>query len=359
MADLQQIRSVVEQAVSQRLNEHFDELRLQIVEQVVLKIEPLLASAAAEAPAAEAATEPSPATSLLNAAVSSIQESQAQADILKALLEGVSKFSPRSALFVVRGTTLAGWQARGFADDNVRGVVVDGSKGLSSRAIQDRGRASAAAAEFDSGLIEKQGNPWDGNATVFPLVVKDKVAAILYCDSGRESGRNTDYSAVEVLTRYTCLWLEHAATKKHLAGGAEGVSATAPVPSSPVAAPVAPPTPPPVPAPAAAPAPAKVAATEPALDNLPPEEQELHKKAKRFAKLLVDEIKLYNQSKVAEGKQNRDLYKVLREDIEKSRATYDKRYGSTPVAPARYFDSEIVRILADNDRSLLGSDFPG
>ena len=89
-----------------------------------------------------------------------------------------------------------------------------------------------------------------------------------------------------------------------------------------------------------------------------------HRAALRFegaypeSKLLVDEIKLYNQSKVAEGKQNRDLYRVLREDIEKSRATYDKRYGGTPVAPARYFDSEIVRILADNDRSLMGSDFP-
>jgi hypothetical protein len=29
------------------------------------------------------------------------------------------------------------------------------------------------------------------------------------------------------------------------------------------------------------------------------------------------------------------------------------------VASAKYFDSEIVRILADNDRSLLGNDFPG
>ena len=98
---------------------------------------------------------------------------------------------------------------------------------------------------------------------------------------------------------------------------------------------------------------------EPAIDNLPGEEQELHQKARRFAKLLVDEIKLYNQAKVTEGKQNRDLYKLLREDIEKSRATYDKRYASTSVAPAKYFDSEVVRILADNDRSLMGSDFPG
>src|SRR5579859_887405 len=143
MPDLQQIRSVVEQAVSQRLNEHVDELRLQIVEQVVREIEPLLVAASAESPAAQPAKEGSSASDLLSAAISSIQESQAQADILKALLEGVAKFSPRSALFVVRGTTLAGWQARGFADDNIRGSVVDGSKGVSSRAISDRGRASA------------------------------------------------------------------------------------------------------------------------------------------------------------------------------------------------------------------------
>ena len=109
------------------------------------------------------------------------------------------------------------------------------------------------------------------------------------------------------------------------------------------------------------PGPASTAApsSEPSLGNTPPDEQEIHKKAQRFAKLLVDEIKLYNQAKVAEGKQNRAIYKLLREDIEKSRATYEKRYGGTPAASGKYFDSEVIRILADNDRSLLGSDFPG
>jgi hypothetical protein len=250
---------------------------------------------------------------------------------------------------VVRGTTLAGWQARGFSDDNIRGASLDGSHGLAARVIESRSRASAAAAEFDAAFIDRQGNPWDGNATVFPLVVKEKVAAVLYCDSGRDSGRRTDYSAVELLTRFTCLWLEHAALKKHLGPpGAEAAAASVPAPA---------PQPAPVPAPVASAA--RPTPAEKALEGLPAEEQDLHKKARRFAKLLVDEIKLYNQSKVAEGKQNRDLYKILREDIEKSRATYDKRYGSTPVASAKYFDSEIVRILADNDRSLLGNDFPG
>ena len=351
MADLNQIRSSVEQAVSQRLGGHLEQLQREIIEQVLRQIEPLLASAGqAAAPGAASSYD---ATGILSAAVASIQESSVQADILKALLEGVSAFSARTALFVVRGTTLAGWQARGFSDDNIRGLSLDGAKGLAARAIQSRSRASAAAADFDAAFIQSHGNPSDGNSTVFPLVVKDKVAAILYCDSGREAGRATDYSAVELLTRFTCLWLEHAAVKKHLgSGAAEAPSAPTPAPAPTHAVQsVAPPPP--------QPSAGKIAVPEPAIDNLPPEEQEVHKKAKRFAKLLVDEIKLYNQSKVAEGKQNRELYKVLREDIEKSRATYDKRYGNTPAASARYFDSEIVRVLADNDRALLGSDFPG
>jgi len=90
-----------------------------------------------------------------------------------------------------------------------------------------------------------------------------------------------------------------------------------------------------------------------------PEERDLHLRAQRFARLLVDEIKLYNQAKVAEGRAARDLYDRLKEDIDKSRASYHKRYGSTPAASADYFTKELVRILADNDASLLGANFPG
>jgi hypothetical protein len=87
-------------------------------------------------------------------------------------------------------------------------------------------------------------------------------------------------------------------------------------------------------------------------------EDELHKKARRFAKLLVEEIKLYNQAKVNEGKANHDLYDRLRDDIEKSRETYDKRYGQTAAGSSDLFNQELVRILADNNASLLGAAFP-
>jgi hypothetical protein len=91
--------------------------------------------------------------------------------------------------------------------------------------------------------------------------------------------------------------------------------------------------------------------------HLSPEDADTHRKAQRFARLLVDEIKLYNQVKVGEGRKNKDLYDRLKEDIEKSRSTYTKRYGNTAAASADYFSSELVRSLAEDDISIMGANF--
>jgi len=61
---------------------------------------------------------------------------------------------------------------------------------------------------------------------------------------------------------------------------------------------------------------------------------------------------------MVEGTHNRDLYDRLREDIEKSRATYQNRYGETPAPSADYFNQELIPILADNDASLTGAGVP-
>ena len=88
-----------------------------------------------------------------------------------------------------------------------------------------------------------------------------------------------------------------------------------------------------------------------------PEDADVHRKAQRFARLLVDEIKLYNQAKVAEGRRNKDLYDRLKEDIDKSRGTFQKRYGSTVAASGDYFQNELVRSLAEDDLSIMGPNF--
>jgi len=88
-------------------------------------------------------------------------------------------------------------------------------------------------------------------------------------------------------------------------------------------------------------------------------EQKLHKDARRFAKLLVSEIELYNKAKVADGRNNKDLYTRLKADIDRSRQTFDKRFGKLLGKETDPFHDELVRILAANDSTLLGPDYPG
>jgi len=312
-----EIQNIIEEAVAEVLDAALPRLRAEIVRRAVEVVESL-----APAPGA------SP-TDVLNAAAASIQESASQAEILRRLLEGEARFAGRVALFVVKGATVNGWQGIGFEDNEaLKNISVNATAGLAGKAIQARTMAEGATNEFDSGFISTVKAPAENRCLVLPLVVKEKVAAVIYADGGVVPGGALDASGLQSLTRFAAIWLELTALRK--AGGA----ATEEVPQA-----------------------AAAGANSGAAAVPVTEEEELHKKAKRFAKLLVEEIKLYNQSKVSEGKQHKDLYDRLKIDIEKSRATYDKRYSESAVASADYFTQELVRILADNDVSLMGAGF--
>ncbi len=89
------------------------------------------------------------------------------------------------------------------------------------------------------------------------------------------------------------------------------------------------------------------------------EERRLHNDARRFARLLVSEIKLYNEQKVREGRSQGDIYERLREDIDRSRQMYDKRVAPPVAARYDYFHQELVNTLAEGDSSKLGHSYPG
>jgi hypothetical protein len=79
-----------------------------------------------------------------------------------------------------------------------------------------------------------------------------------------------------------------------------------------------------------------------------------HDEARRFARLLVSEIKLYNEAKVEQGRKNKDLYERLKEDIDRSRQMYDERIHEDVRKTSNYFYDELVRILADGNTDSLG-----
>jgi hypothetical protein len=87
---------------------------------------------------------------------------------------------------------------------------------------------------------------------------------------------------------------------------------------------------------------------------VPADDSKRHDEARRFARLLVSEIKLYNEPKVDLGRRNKDLYERLKEDIDRSRQMYDERIADDVRKTSNYFYDELVRILADGDASALG-----
>lgn len=89
------------------------------------------------------------------------------------------------------------------------------------------------------------------------------------------------------------------------------------------------------------------------------DEKRLHIDAQRFARLLVSEIKLYNEQKVADGREHNDLYERLREYIDRSREMYDKRVKPEVAQKFDYFHHELVTTLAVGDVAKLGSAYPG
>jgi hypothetical protein len=322
-----EIQTIIEEAVAEVFDAALPKLRTEIVRRAVEVLE-LMAPAPGSSP-----------SDLLNSASASIHESATQAEILRHLLEGEARFAGRVALFVVKGASVNGWQGIGFDDNEaIKTLSLSTGSGLVGKAIQSRYPAGGPTQEFDSGFASSMKSPADDQCLVLPLVVKDKVAAVVYADCGTAKGGTLDASGLQTLTRFAAVWLELAALRK--AGGAAMEDAPAPQPAATTGT-------------ATSASPATAAAPSAPVS----EEDELQKKARRFAKLLVEEIKLYNQPKVDQGRQNKDLYDRLKEDIEKSRAMYDKRYAESAVASADYFTQELIRILADNDAVLMGASF--
>jgi hypothetical protein len=90
------------------------------------------------------------------------------------------------------------------------------------------------------------------------------------------------------------------------------------------------------------------------LDSLPPEEQELHRRAFRVAKVSMQDIRMLRPEDVRLGRQNKDLCFRLRDDIEKAHKEYDRRFQSIQSHPVDYFYDWMVEILGGGDPQALG-----
>jgi hypothetical protein len=327
--------------------------------------------------------------------------------VLEVLTVEGQKLGVRTAVFDVRGKAAWGSSSAGFSglsEKAVRSLIIPLTQENPFRACYETGGhvdASAATLKKNRNILDKLRPDAEDPILLLPVRSAGSVSAIFYVDAGG-THKALPADALKILTEFAGAQLDRlmafsggmpapaempavepepaepeveapvvepeveaveaepiaAVSSASAAGAAEPIPQAEPLPVPGATVPVTEEAPPPPPAVEAAPPPPPPAAGVD-LSQLSEEEQKTHRDAKRFAKLLVSEIELYNKAKVAEGRKNSDLYKRLKSDIDRSRQTYEKRFGKTLGKQHDYFYEELVRTLAGNESSLLGSEYPG
>jgi hypothetical protein len=333
-----------------------------------------------------------------------LDRGRAQSEVLQELLRQLEPWCGPRAIVVFRDGNVIGWSGSGFTEEDPvrgwRGPLAD------SRAFQKVSEGvPVQLAVADDPLLASWLPASDNRALVVPLSLRGKVVGgLLSLDAGHPLVAET----VQLLAFLTGLLLETLAVRPvvptpaildpveigpppadllpvveeadeiELAAPAPAAVPT-PVPAMPPVAAVPPPVheeivrpAPPASVPAAVPAPSPVPAPElrevhdaastvqlkvtaqPVAPVRTPEIERKHEEARRFARLLVSEIRLYNEQAVQDGRAARDIYSRLKEDIDRSREMYEQRVPADVRADSNYFYEELVRILGDGDPDTLG-----
>ena len=264
-------------------------------------------------------------TSDLLISMRAIHESSTLTEALSAAVRGAALESPRAALFVVDGTTLQEWP-------------VDGVPPVDSGPIRAAGREAGFLAEvLRTGETVSMDGTNGHSAPMFaglspgrraiavPLVLDGRPVAVLYTDEGTDGQPLASWletvqilgsHATSVVASLTAVRTAQAMGYIASRSGQSGNDATD----------------------------QSAAPTDTTDDEA---------SARRYAKLLVSEIKLYNEGAVRVGRERRDLRARLAEEIDRARRLYDQRVPRSIQGRDTYFQQELVQTLADGDQSLF------
>ncbi|MDQ7006758.1 MAG: hypothetical protein Q9Q40_05965 [Acidobacteriota bacterium] len=281
----------------------------------------------------------------------SIAAATGQVDALRALLAGAESLGARAAVIVVDPAAGRVWNSVGFPE----------GEALAGRQVDLQQSAIAAALEGERVLCGEDsgfppptlGEQTPVEALLVPIRVQDRVVGLFHAE---RPDRDTDWdpAGLEMLATTTGLVVERLALAKALARSTgQAVETTGPVPSA-VSAPAAPGASAPVePAPAAAPeAEVSGGVVEPTGDGESPEVED----ARRFARLLMEEICLYNADRVEAGRQSCDLLERLGDEISQARQMYAQRISPDLADKDAYFRQAVVDVLGAGDPKTLGAE---
>lgn len=262
-----------------------------------------------DAAAATVRTEHQPsdsgASERLVDAVRSIDRARSLSEVLDTLVRGAAAEAPRVAVLLVRGGRFRVWRAVGFGPAIDEGPSIDvtfANGGIATDALR---RGSTASGDRAPSFVSAAGL----EQIAIPMAISGDVVAVLYADQGPAH-------TLEVMARHAARCLESLTAFKT-------ARALVRQPDDPQSRPG---------------------------DEISAEEDAA---ARRYARLLVSEIKLYHEAAVVTGRHEHDLATRLGGEIARARVLYEQRVPVHVRERADHFHDELVRTLANGDASLL------
>lgn len=266
-------------------------------------------------------------------AIRRLDGARSLSEILEGLAESAAREASRVGVMLLRGPRLQSWKLIGFGTE-IESKPIDlpaDQAGLMTTALRSRQPCATSDQTGNGAGLVFAALPEDRVGVAVPVQVGGEIVAVLYADDANDSERvmpSVWPEAIEMLARYAarCLEVLTVAKSAHptlTIGDQRGARPT------------------------------QVAKSIQQNVN-PGGGDEDEDAARRYARLLVSEIKLYHEAAVDQGRREHDLLTRLRPEIDRARRLYDERVPSAIRLRADYFGQELVRTLANGDASLLG-----
>ena len=255
-------------------------------------------------------------------AIRAIDGAKSLTEVLDSLVSSAGNHARRAAIFLLRNGQLKGWRFIGFGSFDEKtdvdlpasdaGVIAEAAR--TGSAISADSAAANAAPAFAA-------LPPGREVLAVPVAMSGQIVAVLYADPGSDDSAGRDHekfvwpAVVELLALHAARCLEAITALRAAKALAERPDASSPAAAG---------------------------------DKEDPVEA-----ARRYARLVISEIKLYHENAVVAGRKERDLMARLGGEIARARVVYDQRVPADVRRRHDYFEDELVKTLAGGDASLV------
>jgi hypothetical protein len=269
---------------------------------------------------------------VLNDYVKKISSSANQLLLIGSIIEGINRFCDRAALFLLRDDKLVGWRGKGFSgengqisDEELKKIFFSLSANTILKSVIETKKSYSGDPlnKPDDFLIYNRfGGGKPKKIFVLPFFVKGKPQAVIYADSS--TGGPIKTKVIEILATVGELSLDMLPIRQKLLAK---IKTQEFVEDTEVEQ-----------------RPAFERSDEFEKTSAPVKEND----PERYARVIINDIILYNKKVVEDGIKNKNLYEVLKETLLQAKELYMRRSSDL-----RYFEEQMVNVLARGDRRVL------